>query len=125
MFPEWMSDYGAFLRYIGRKPTAQHTIDRYPNNNGNYEPGNVRWADKKQQANNTRTCRYISAFGVTATLNEWADSTGLSTVLLHKRLRLGWDQERAVSTPVETADEKRRRAKLQADVKGGRIGVNA
>lgn len=53
---EWIDSYHAFLMDVGRRPTPQHSIDRI-NNNGNYEPGNVRWATPCQQSNNRRPCR--------------------------------------------------------------------
>jgi hypothetical protein len=41
-----------FYQHIGAKPTPAHSLDRWPNKNGNYEPGNVRWATIKEQLAN-------------------------------------------------------------------------
>lgn len=46
---EWDEGYQVFLAYVGRRPSADHSLDRWPNPNGNYEPGNVRWATRQQQ----------------------------------------------------------------------------
>lgn len=47
---------GQFLAEIGRRPSAKHSLDRI-NNAGHYEPGNVRWATRQQQVENTRRKR--------------------------------------------------------------------
>lgn len=52
--PEWRHDFPAFLAHVGRRPSPQYSIDRYPNNDGNYEPDNVRWATGKEQQANRR-----------------------------------------------------------------------
>lgn len=52
----WRNSFPAFLEDMGRKPSLDHSIDRI-DVNGNYEPGNCRWATPEQQANNKRNSR--------------------------------------------------------------------
>ena len=55
---EWRNSFVAFLAYIGFKSNSKLTLDRI-NNDGNYEPGNVRWATRSQQNINRRSPRRI------------------------------------------------------------------
>lgn len=53
VYEPWQRDFAAFRAYIGPRPTRQHSIERI-DNDGNYEPGNVRWATTSEQNKNKR-----------------------------------------------------------------------
>jgi len=95
---EWRNSFIEFFKYMGERP-KDHTIDRI-DNNGNYEPGNCRWAKAKTQSNNTRKNYYIEYMGKIQTAKQWAEELGnveYKTILY--RLRTGWDTHAALTTP--------------------------
>lgn len=51
MCDSWRQDFRHFVQDLGERPSKFHSLDRI-NNDGNYEPGNVRWATAKEQAEN-------------------------------------------------------------------------
>lgn len=89
--PEWQADFATFLRDMGHAPSAAHTIERI-DNDGNYEPGNCRWATRAEQARNTS--RVIRVGG--QTLKEACADRGVSYEAAQMRLRRGATLEQAL-----------------------------
>lgn len=98
--PAWLTSFEAFYRDMGPKPSPTHSLDRFPNSNGNYEPGNVRWATPTEQTRNRGDYSHvITAFGATRNLSEWCEIYDLWPNTIKHRLSKGWTTEAAVSTP--------------------------
>lgn len=97
---EWRLDYLTFLRDMGRKPSPKHSLDR-KNNEGNYEPGNCRWATSLEQKRNRRGVHKIEFQGQTKCLREWADIIGIPRHSLRLRLdRMPIDQALNTAHPL-------------------------
>src|ERR1035437_5533989 len=70
MCQRWFDSFFAFLTDMGPRPNGL-TIDRI-NNDGNYEPGNCRWATMKEQCSNRRSNVMLEYNGKTMTLRQWS-----------------------------------------------------
>jgi len=99
MCDEWVKSFYAFAEHIGERPSKFHTVDRFPNKSGNYEPGNVRWATKGEQSRNTKNNNIVEFNGEKMCLTDWADKLGIKYCTLYNRIHeLNWPLPKALTT---------------------------
>lgn len=97
----WRESFERFVADVGERPSPQHSLDRFPDNNGNYEPGNVRWATRTEQGRNKRNNRLLTLNGATRCIAEWVEITGIPRSAISLRIdKLGWTAERALTEPL-------------------------
>lgn len=102
----WQNSFENFYADMGPRPSARHQIDRI-DNDGDYEPGNVRWRTPLENCNNKSNNRVLTLSGKSQTASEWARELGVRPHQILARIdKLGWTVEKALTTPIaEVAPE--------------------
>lgn len=104
--PDRYDGFENFLKDMGPRPSLRHSIDRI-DNDGNYEPGNCRWATATTQASNRKNNLNLTAFGTTMCISQWAKRVGFSTCCIRHRLKIGMSVEQALTMTTEEALQRR------------------
>ena len=102
---EWRNSYDAFERwalqngYNENAKRGEYTIERI-DTNGDYSPLNCTWLTIQEQANNKTNNVNITVNGITRNITEWAGILGTTASTICQRLKRGWDEAEAVTTPM-------------------------
>lgn len=105
---QWQDSFAAFFADLGPRPGPGYSLDRI-NNEGNYEPGNCRWATNHCQIRNTARNIYLEWNGRRMILADWARETGINSYTLLGRHKRGLPTENILFDPVRGQRQKRAR----------------
>lgn len=100
---DWRGEggYERFLAHVGRRPSPEHSLDR-EDPDGDYRPGNVRWAVKEVQANNKRSSVRVMVGDREMTVKEMSAESGVSVSTLRWRMKHGASPAEAMIAPIKT-----------------------
>jgi len=97
----WLNSFENFLADMGPRPSPTHSLDRYPNRYGDYQPGNVRWADRNEQFANRDIARTVIIDGEVFALADVCRKHNVNLKAVRSRLDRGWNIERALNHPIK------------------------
>lgn len=83
----WRNSFEDFFLDVGLRPSSKHSLDRHPNNDGNYEPTNFRWATKRQQAQNRRDNVVVEYNGEKMALAEFASRFDIKGTSIYSHIK--------------------------------------
>jgi len=116
---ESWNNFPQFLADVGECPSDQHSLDRI-NNDGNYEPGNVRWATSAEQSRNQRCTRMITFKGKTQCLTDWCKELGISKTTFYHRDKRKLTIEQLLAPPRKWRSPLYNHPEVKAAQKGAR-----
>ncbi len=104
---EWFDSFLPFYEWSLENGIAFGlTIDRI-DNDGNYSPDNCRWVTPKVQSNNTCKNRIIDFKGERKTVQQWAETIGISHQAMSERLESdSWSLEEILTTPLNGRERR-------------------
>jgi len=94
----WRDSFPAFLADMGRRPAGM-SVERI-DNDGNYEPGNCKWAAPLEQARNCRKNHLVTANGESLPISVWAERLGIRSETIRHRLHRGYTDLAALFAPL-------------------------
>lgn len=93
--------------YADMAPRPQGTtLDRWPDQNGNYEPGNCRWATRTEQRLNTSTVTLVTIGGITQCVAYWCDELGINVGTVYSRIHRGYTPAQAIEAGLQLRSAK-------------------
>lgn len=110
IYETWKGNYKEFqkdiLKFIGEKPAPEYQLDRI-DNNGNYEPKNIRWVTSKENNNNKSSNTLIEINGQIKTCAQWAEENKISlNLILNRYHHLKWKGEDLLKPATSTKFNK-------------------
>lgn len=103
------TDFEAFYAEVGKRPSAQHSIDRINTTKG-YVEGNLRWATSTEQQSNRKTSYLVTINGnVYASLNEAARVLHVSAMTISRWTDGFYDKRRGTYTPPKEGCSRERK----------------
>lgn len=119
-YPEWggrgitvcerWRTFKNFINDMGMKPGPEYKIERI-DNDGNYEPGNCKWATQKEQGRNQRSNVVLNIGGVKKIMVEWSEMVDVPYKTITQRKRAGWqDWECVMPVGYKRKSKKKKQA---------------